>query len=93
MQLPGTREDYTKKFLLHAATHLNLIWENPNLSDDNAQEKSREIVIFASAAREKAEEGEDPKVFNHGDTYIIGSTHRGSITNHGSLSAFVRQQI
>ena len=72
----GDKENYTKKFLLHGATHLNLIWENPDLSDDNAQEKSREIVIFASAVRE-------PGVFNHGDTYIIGSTHRGSITNHG----------
>ena len=72
----GDKEEYTKKFLLHAATHLKLIWENPDLSDDNAQEKSREIVIFASEARKAG-------VFNHGDTYIIGSTYRGSITNHG----------
>ena len=72
----GDKEDYTKKFLLHGATHLNLIWENPGLNDVKAQEKSREIVIFARDARE-------PGVFNHGDTYIIGATHRGSITNHG----------
>jgi hypothetical protein len=70
------KEEYTKNFLLHAATHLNLIWIDPGLDEDLKQEKSREMVIFARDARE-------PGVFNHGDTYIIGITPRGAITNHG----------
>ena len=70
------KEQYTKDFLLHAATHLNLINEDTNLDEENAQEKSREVVIFARNSRE-------PGVFNHGETYIIGITERGAITNHG----------
>jgi len=28
------KEDYTKRFLLHAATHLNLIWEDSGLNEE-----------------------------------------------------------
>lgn len=69
------KEEMTRKFLLHAAEHLRLIQDDPNLDEDNRQERSREMVVFAKRSR-------DPGVFNHGDTYLIGITRRGATTNH-----------
>ena len=70
------KEAMTSKFLLHAATHLNLIVTDEGLDENKAHEKSREAVIFSKKSRE-------PGIFNHGDTYIIGMTQRGAMTNHG----------
>lgn len=53
-----------------------------SLNELEAQEKSKEAVIFAKAAR-------DPGIFNYGDTYIIGMTRRGAVTNHGRYQHLV----
>ncbi len=76
MAADADKEEMTRKFLLHAVEHLKLIQEDTDLNEAEAQEISRETVIFAKAAR-------DPGVFNNGDTYIIGVTARGATTNHG----------
>ena len=66
-----------KKFVLHLATHLDLIQKDTSLDEMIKQERSREIVIFAREARQTGP-------FNNGsDVYVIGVTPRGHITNHG----------
>ncbi len=75
MAAEADKEEMTRKFLLHAAEHLKQIQDDPNLDEDNRQERSREMVVFAKRSR-------DPGVFNHGDTYLIGITRRGATTNH-----------
>ena len=83
MAADADKEELTRKLLLHAATHLDLILKDEDLNEQKAQEKSKEAVIFAKAAR-------DPGVFNHGDTYIIGITSpRGAVTNHGRYQHLV----
>ena len=88
-----------KKFVLHIATHLDLIndeaiyvgmdrtIQNPEGKLDEAgnREASREITIFANKALQRAGEGEDPEVFNHGDVYIITTLDnlKGAIASHG----------
>ena len=76
VETAADKEAMTSKFLLHAATHLNLIVTDEGLDENKAHEKSREAVIFSKNSRKKG-------VFNHGDTYIIGITKRGAMTNHG----------
>ena len=74
MAAAADKEATTKKFLLHAAKHLDLIVNDEGLDESQT---TREIVIFSKAARKSGEE------FNSGDTYIIGITKRGAMTNHG----------
>ena len=75
MAAAADKEEMTKKFLLHAVKHITLILDDPAFGDTTDPDRLKEIVIFAKAAR-------DPGVFNHGDTYIIGITERGAVTNH-----------
>lgn len=75
MATAADKQATTAKFLLHAATHLDLIVKDTTL-DETKQELSREVVIFSKRSRVPGE-------FNNGDTYIIGITERGSMTNHG----------
>ena len=67
------KEEMTRKFLLHAATHLHLIQTDTDLV--NVRDLSREIVVFGKKARE-------PGIFNDGDTYLTGITRRGAMINH-----------
>ena len=66
-----------KKFLLHAAKHIELIVDDENLDEENKQETSIELAIFSRMLlREKG-------VFNNGETYIIAITERGAMIDHG----------
>ena len=67
------KEEMTKKFLLHTATHLHLIQTDESLDPIEA---AREMVIFEKKSRELG-------TFNHGDTYVAGITRRGAVRNHG----------
>ncbi|MXW22856.1 MAG: hypothetical protein F4X55_00120 [Candidatus Dadabacteria bacterium] len=70
-------EAQMKLFVRHLATHLDLIQKDTSLDEMTKQEQSREIVIFATRARQVGP-------FNDGsDIYVIGVTPRGAITNHG----------
>jgi len=66
-----------KKFVLHLATHLDLIEKDTSLDETRKRERSRESTIFARETRQTGP-------FNNGsDIYAIGVTSRGTITNHG----------
>ena len=67
------KEEMTRKFLLHTATHLHLIQADESLG---LIETAREMVIFEKKSRELG-------TFNHGDTYVAGITRRGAVRNHG----------
>ena len=77
-------EAQMKKFVRHLAKHIDLI-SNQDKLDEAKLERSREVIIFEGRARERAGEGEDPNVLNHGDVYTTTTLNlnRGVITNHG----------
>ncbi len=76
-EVDPANEAQMKLFVRHLATHLDLIQKDTSLDEMTKQERSREIVIFATRAREVGP-------FNDGsDIYVIGVTPRGAITNHG----------
>ena len=77
-------EAQMKKFVRHLAKHIDLIINQDKL-DEAKLERSREVIIFEGQARERAGEGEDPNVLNHGDVYTTTTLNlnRGVITNHG----------
>ena len=79
------KKEMTRKFLLHAITHRQMINDDPDLQGtENRQDRLRETAIFEKEARKLGvfNTGEQ-KGSNDGEIYLIGITKRGAMRNHG----------